>query len=117
MDILYIRGIRLETVIGVYDWERVHPQTLNLSLTLAPDYAVSGSDELADVIDYAELVQKLRTYAATLSYRLLEALAEDLAAFLLREYPLHQVTLDLCKPGVLPDAQAVGIEITRKKEN
>ena len=117
MNTLFLRDIQLQAIVGVYDWERLQPQSLLLDLDLTlPNNQAGLTDDLADAVNYADLVERLRAFAQKSTRRLIEALAEDLAEFLLQEYAVEKVRLRLIKQGILPKVGEVGIEIVRQAD-
>ena len=117
MNTLFLRNIQIDSVIGVYDWERTNPQTLLLDLDLSlADNQAGLTDDLQYAVNYADLVEKLRAVAKQTQRWLIEALAEDLAGFILQEYAVEKVHLRLTKQGILPKVGQVGIEIVRSKQ-
>ncbi|MBR7059742.1 MAG: dihydroneopterin aldolase [Neisseriaceae bacterium] len=117
MDILFLHGIKIKSILGVFAWEQVALQTLLLDLDLTlPNSRAGRTDDIEDTIDYADLISRLRSYTQTCSHQLLESLAEDIADFLMREFNLPQVKVRLVKPGILNDVAQVGIEIVRGSE-
>ena len=117
MNTLFLRDIQLQAIVGVYDWERLQPQSLLLDLDLSlPNKQAGLTDDLANAVNYADLVERLRAFAQKSERRLIEALAEDLAGFILQEYAVKEVRLRLTKQGILPKVGQVGIEIVRSKQ-
>ena len=117
MNTLFLRDIQLQAIVGVYDWERLQPQSLLLDLDLTlPNNQAGLTDDLANAVNYADLVERLRAFAQKSTRRLIEALAEDLAEFLLQEYAVEKVRLRLIKQGILPKVGEVGIEIVRQAD-
>ena len=117
MNTLFLRDIQLQAIVGVYDWERLQPQSLLLDLDLTlPNKQAGLTDDLANAVNYADLVERLRAFAEKTERRLIEALAEDLAEFLLQEYAVEKVRLRLIKQGILPKVGEVGIEIVRQAD-
>ena len=117
MNTLFLRDIQLQAIVGVYDWERLQPQSLLLDLDLTlPNKQAGLTDDLANAVNYADLVERLRAFAQKTERRLIEALAEDLAEFLLQEYAVEKVRLRLIKQGILPKVGEVGIEIVRQAD-
>lgn len=113
-DIVFIRGLQLPTVIGVYAWEREVRQELLLDLEMAWDIAPAGvSDDVEDALNYAAVATRLRAFAADNSFELLEKMATQLADLLLTEFALPWVRLRLCKPGAVTEAVDVGVLIER----
>jgi 7,8-dihydroneopterin aldolase/epimerase/oxygenase len=115
-DRIFLRGLRLEALIGVYPHERLRPQPLlvDLELTVAHSRACF-SDELADAVDYGQVVQLLRRLAAENRYLLLEAFAQQVAETLLATAAVCAVTLTVSKPGIFAEADAVGVSIHRQR--
>ncbi len=113
-DRVFIEGLVVETVIGVFDWERTLRQTLIFDVEMTYDCAPAGAaDELALALDYSAVAQRIEAVATASSCRLLETLAEQVAAALLAEFAVGSVRLRLQKPGAVPRARSVGVEIVR----
>lgn len=115
-DRIRIQGLRLVTRIGVPDEERRLPQSLaaNVSITLAKSFK-GFDDRLAHTIDYYRVATRLREVAAEGERRLIETLAEDLAAAVIAFDGVCAVTLEVEK-FILPDCDRVSVEITRARE-
>ena len=116
-DLVYIRGLALEAVIGVHDWERGIRQALVLDLELASNNrSAAASDELIDAIDYQAVANAVQALASASNYRLVESLAEAIATHVLVEFPVQRLRLRLAKPGALPAGTEVGVEIERSAD-
>ena len=114
MDIVYIRGLRVDTVIGVYPWERKVRQVLEFDREMASDTAAAArSDAIADALDYHAVAQRVRALAAANSCQLVETLAETVATALIAEFAVPWLRIRLNKPGAVPDADGVGVLIER----
>ncbi|MCS2609709.1 dihydroneopterin aldolase [Halomonas dongshanensis] len=114
MDHILIEGLRVDTVIGVYDWERTITQTLELDLTLATDIRpAAASDDLQLTLDYAAISARIQCFAEAHQFALVETFAERLAACLREEFAITWLRLRLRKPGAVPNARSVGLEIER----
>ena len=115
-DTVYLRGLTLETVIGVYDWEREIRQEVVLDLDVASDNrAAAATDSIEDAVDYKAMADALQARAASSSFELVESLAEDLAEMLIKDFGLAWVSLRLAKPGALPGNTVVGVSIERHR--
>jgi dihydroneopterin aldolase len=113
-DIVYIRGLQAEAVIGVYDWERTIRQTLVLDLELACDNrAAAATDAIEDAVDYDAISGRILAYVGDSEFQLIETLAERLAELLQREFAVTWLRLQLAKPGAVEAAQSVGVIIER----
>ena len=111
---MFIRGLRLPTVIGVYAWEREVRQELVLDLEMAWNMASpAGSDDVADALNYAAVSDRLRALAADAEFQLIEALAEALARCVLDEFAVPWLRLRLAKPGAVAAAHDVGVVLER----
>ncbi len=114
MDKIFIRGLRVETVIGLYDWERNLKRPLIFDLELGVDTrAAAASDAMEDSVDYAVIRQTVVDLALALKPKLLETLAEAIARAMFERLPIHHLRLRIDKPGAIPDVQGVGVEIER----
>lgn len=114
MDIVFIRELRADAVIGVYDWERKLRQTLVLDLEMAWDNRpAAAGDDVGRALDYAAVSARLIAHIEDSSCQLLETLAEQLAALLLEEFSVPWLRLRLSKPGAVLQARDVGVQIER----
>lgn len=114
MDQVFIQGLAVEAVIGVYDWEREIRQRLLIDLQLATDIrAAAANDDLSKTLDYKAIADRISDFVGASRYQLLETLAEDVAQLLLSEFGVKGVKLRIAKPGAVPEAQSVGVEIER----
>ncbi|SEP10917.1 dihydroneopterin aldolase [Aquisalimonas asiatica] len=114
MDIVFINELRIDTVIGVRDWERRVRQTLVLDLELAADTATAAeSDDVGDALDYDAVTRQLTEHVRDMEHALVETLAEDVAMMLRDEFGIPWLRLRVTKPGAVPGARAVGVVIER----
>ena len=114
MDIVFIRQLKVATVIGAYQWERSLRQTLVLDLEMAADNRKAArNDRLEDALDYAAISSGVKSLVENSSYTLIESLAEAVTDLLLSEYSLRWVRLRVAKPGAVMDAEEVGVVIER----
>lgn len=116
MDRVIIEGLEVEAVIGVYDWEREIQQRLRIDLDMAFDCHAAGvSDQLADALDYQAVATAVTELVAASQCGLIESVAEQVAAMLLRKYLTHQVRVQVRKPGAIASAASVGVCIERTR--
>lgn len=115
MDKITIQGLQIQSLIGVYDWEREAKQALRLDLVLELDlHRAATTDNVEDTVDYAKVAEALTDIADNSQFQLLEALAGAMVDFLLNTYPALRASIKLTKPDILPNAQSVAVEITRE---
>ena len=113
-DIVFIEDLRIQTVIGIFDWEREITQTVSLDLQMAYDIRQAGqSDDIADTLDYKAVSKRLIQFVEASEFQLVEALAEHCANIVLSEFPVSWLRLKLSKPGAVRGSSAVGVIIER----
>lgn len=114
MDIIFIDDLRISTLIGIYPREKAMPQTIEISLqigTLTDGPRVS--DAIADTIDYAAVVDRLRNELAVRQFNLLEKLADYVAGLLLNDFGARWVRVSVAKIGMLRGVRRVGVIVER----
>lgn len=118
MDAVFIHGLCMRVVIGVFPWEQHIKQTVILDLQATTDIKkASQSDRLEDTVDYKTMAYRLKEFAASKPFALLESLAEQLATIVLQEYPsVVAVKITLNKPYAVRQARTVGLIIERVRE-
>ena len=117
MDIVFIRDLRIETVIGVYDWERKIRQTISLDLEMATDIrSAAVSDHINDTLDYKSVAKRLIQFVGDSEFQLVETLAQRCADIILNEFQVPWLRLRLSKPGAVTGSQDVGVLIERSRE-
>lgn len=116
MDIVFIEDLRIETLIGIFDWERRVRQTVALDIEMAFDNTVpAASDSIDDTLDYKAVSKRLIAFVEAAEFQLVETLAERCAAIILDEFAVDRVKLKLAKPGAVRGARSVGVQIERAK--
>lgn len=114
MDIVFIRELRADTVIGVYDWERRIRQTVVMDLELASDNRrAAAGDRIEDAIDYAAISQRVLSFMEASEFQLIETMAEQVANIILDEFAVPWLRVRLAKPGAVSQAREVGVLIER----
>ena len=114
MDIVYIRDLRVDTIIGIYDWEREVRQTISLDLEMAADIRrAAQTDDIQYALNYKAVSKRLIAHLEKRDAQLVETLAEEVAEIVRREFGVVWVKLRLSKPGALRGARDVGLVIER----
>jgi len=114
MDIVYIRDLKIDCVIGVFEWERRVRQNVILDLDMAADVRrAAATDRITDALDYKAVSKRLIEFVGASEFQLVETLAEQTAALLLREFRLSWVRVRVNKKGALRGAADVGVVIER----
>jgi dihydroneopterin aldolase len=114
MDRVFIENLTVETVIGIFDWEREIRQSVSLDLEMEFDIRqAAASDAIEDTLDYKAVSKRLIHFIEQSEFQLVEALAEQCAAIVLNEFPVKRLKLKLSKPGAVRGSSAVGVIIER----
>jgi len=114
MDIVFVEDLRIETVIGIYDWERKIRQVVALDLEMAFDNRrPAASDRIEDTLNYKAVSKRLSAFVEESSFQLVETLAERCAQIVLDEFKVPWLRLKLSKPGAVRGSKAVGVVIER----
>ena len=113
-DIIFIEGLEIETIIGVYEHERDIKQkvVLDIEMTL-PESDASSSDDLRHTVDYDAVSKLVTSYVKDTQYQLIESLAEQVATLVLGAFATDSLKLKLSKPGAVKNAKSVGLIILR----
>ena len=114
MDIVFINDLRIETIIGIYDWERKVKQTISLDLEMGTDIRKSAeTDTIEDTLNYKAVAKRLIAFVGESEYQLVETLAEKIAEIVLQEFNVPHVKLTVRKPGAVRGSRDVGVVIER----
>tara|TARA_B100000242_G_scaffold121122_1_gene84979 strand:- start:153 stop:551 length:399 start_codon:yes stop_codon:yes gene_type:complete len=113
-DVMYIKDLRVQTIIGLYDWERKVRQEVSIDIDIFFDNkAASAKDSVNDTIDYKKITKAVISHVEKSSYKLQESLAESIAVLIKRDHPNNLIRIRVSKPGALRNAKDVGIIIER----
>ncbi|WP_158768968.1 dihydroneopterin aldolase [Paraglaciecola sp. L1A13] len=117
MDKIYIEGLEVQSLIGVYDWERDAKQRLLVDIVLFSDLNKPAlSDNVTDTLNYAEVADAVSAVAENSTFALIEALALAMIEQIFKQFPVQKITLKLSKPDILPTATNVAVEFTRERK-
>ncbi|KQT33252.1 dihydroneopterin aldolase [Methylophilus sp. Leaf414] len=114
MDTIFLEQVKVQTKLGVPEWERAVPQTVILDIEIGYDFSKAcQSDAIEDTIDYGQVVGRIRETLAERSFKLVEALGEHVCQLVLQEFKAQNVKLKVSKPGILPGLKALGVTLYR----
>jgi dihydroneopterin aldolase len=114
MDIVYVRDLKIDTIIGIFDWERQVRQTVSLDLEMATDISKAAvGDDITHALDYKAVSKRIISFVEDSDFQLVETLAENIATIVLEEFSVPWLRLRLSKPGAVRGARDVGIVIER----
>lgn len=117
MDKVFIEGLEIPALIGIYDWERRIRQTLVFDLEMGFDNRKpAASDNIEHTLNYKAVSKRLIEFVGSSDFGLVETLAERCAAIVLEEFGVQWLRLKLSKPGAVRGARAVGVIIERSRQ-
>jgi len=118
MDITYIHGFEIHTIIGIFEWERKKKQPLFIDLDIGSDfYKAFSSDKISNCIDYTQVCEEITKLAENHSYQLLESFAEQISQIILKQFQAKWVRVKINKPLAIKNAQSTGVIIERNNTN
>ncbi|MBX2881068.1 MAG: dihydroneopterin aldolase [Granulosicoccus sp.] len=116
MDIIFITDLRVETIIGIYDWERTQKQTVSIDIEMAADIqAASVTEDIESTLNYKAISKRVEQYILDSQFQLIETMAEKLALLIQEEFGVSWLKLTVHKPGALSNSTDVGVRIERGK--
>ena len=114
MDKIFLRELRVETIIGFWDWERRIKQIVSIDLEIGTDARVAAAcDGITGTLNYEQLAKRLNEFVGASQYQMVEALATAIGHIVIREFGAPWVKISVAKPGAVPAAREVGIVIER----
>jgi 7,8-dihydroneopterin aldolase/epimerase/oxygenase len=115
-DIVFLRGLAIETTIGFFEWERHVKQTVVIDMEFPVDCArAASSDTVVDTVDYKSIAKRTIAYVSEAQFHLVETLAHKLATTLIDEFGIAWIRMSLNKPGAIRGSRDVGVTIERRK--
>lgn len=118
LDTIFLHGLQVQAVIGIYAWERGVTQTVTIDIEMATDVArAAASDSIDAAINYKSVAKRLIAFAESSEFALVETLAESLARIIVTEFDVPSVTLSVSKPGAIEGSRDVGVKIERTRDS
>jgi len=114
MDIIFLHDLKVDTVIGIWDWERKIRQTVVINLDMSADIrGAAASDDVDDTLNYKNVAKRVQQFVADSEFQLVETLAERIADIVNNEFGVAWVRVRVSKPGAIRGASDVGVLIER----
>jgi dihydroneopterin aldolase len=114
MDKIFLSELKVDTVIGIWDWERKIRQTVVIDLEMSADIAkAAATDNVKDTLNYKSVAKRIQSFVADSSFQLVETLAERIAGIIRDEFDVKWVKVRVNKPGAIRGSRDVGILIER----
>jgi 7,8-dihydroneopterin aldolase/epimerase/oxygenase len=114
MDIIFLQELRVETIIGIYDWERSIKQFVSIDLEMSADIEkAAATDQIDDTLNYKAVAKRLIAFVEDSKYQLVETLAQKIADIVQQEFGVQWLRLTVHKPGAVRGTKDVGVRIER----
>jgi dihydroneopterin aldolase len=114
MDKIFLDELKVDTIIGIWEWERRIRQTVVIDLEMSADIAkAAATDEVVDTLNYKSVAKRIQSFVSESSFQLVETLAERIAAIIREEFDVAWVKVRVNKPGAIRGSKAVGVLIER----
>lgn len=114
MDKIFLDELKVDTIIGIWEWERRIRQTVVIDIEMSADIArAAATDDVADTLNYKSVAKRVQGFVADSSFQLVETLAERIAAIIREEFDVAWVRVRVNKPGAIRGSKAVGVLIER----
>jgi dihydroneopterin aldolase len=118
LDTVFVRDLRIETVIGIWDWERRIKQVVRIDLEMGSDVRrAAATDGIEDALNYKDVAKRLIAFVEDSRFRLVETLAEAVARIVVTEFGVRWVRVSVAKPGAVQSSKEVGVVIERTTED
>lgn len=116
MDRIFLTDLRVETIVGIWDWERKIKQTVSIDLEMAANIEkAAAADSIDDTLNYKLVAKRVQQFVSESSFKLVETLAEKIAEIVLTEFDVPWVEVRVSKPGAIRGARDVGVQIRRER--
>jgi dihydroneopterin aldolase len=114
MDIIFLRDLRVEAIIGIYEWERRATQQISIDLEMAADIATpAATDSIGAALNYKDVAKRLIDFVSNSEFQLVETLVESIARIVVTEFAVPWVRVSIAKPGAIEGSREVGVIIER----
>lgn len=114
MDKIFLRDLRIETIVGIYEWERGATQTVSIDLEMDADVRrAARNDSIDDTLNYKAVAKRLIRFVGESRFQLVESLAEAIARIIVTEFLVPSVRVSVAKPGAIEGSREVGVTIER----
>ena len=117
MDTIFLTDLRIETVVGIWEWERKIRQTVSIDLEMGADVATAAAhDDIEHTLNYKAVSKRIQSFVGESAFQLVETMAEKIANLILTEFEVPWVRVKVSKPGAIRGARDVGVRIYRSKD-
>jgi len=114
VDKVFIKGLTINAIVGICDWERAASQKIIIDIEMAKDISKAAqSENINDALDYSAVASAIDARVVEAEFLLLETMAEDVAALVMKEFSVSWLQLRISKTQAMSNCDAVGVFIER----
>jgi dihydroneopterin aldolase len=118
MDKIFLRALKTEAIIGIFDWERQVKQTVIVDIEIGADIRKAAlSDSIDDTLNYKRVAKRVLAFVEESKFHLVETLAEHIAMLILEDFGIAWVRISLSKPGAIRSSRDVGVSLERDRND
>ena len=118
MDKIFLRGLEVQTVVGIWEWERNVTQKVVIDLEMAHDNRrAAATDRIEDTLDYKGVAKRIVSFVEASGFQLVETMTEEIARIVIEEFQVSWVKVSVNKPGAIRGSRDVGVCIERTAES
>ena len=113
-DTIFLHDLRIQTVVGIWDWERQLPQIVSIDLDMGWDMSKAVlSEDLADALDYKSVSKRVTQFVQDKQFQLVETAADSIAAMIMQEFSVPWIRVAIHKPHAVSSSRSVGVVLER----
>ncbi len=113
-DTIFLKDLRVRTIVGIWDWERRMPQVISIDLEMAADIRrAAARDHIDATLDYKAVTNRVRAFVEESRFQLIETMAERIAEIITGEFAVPWVKVAVHKPFAIRGSRDVGVCIER----
>ncbi len=114
MDRIFITDLRVDAIVGIWDWERAMTQSVSIDLEMDWDISQAArTDDIDATLDYRAVSKRVAALVEESRFRLIETMAEHIAELLQKEFSVTWLRVSIHKPSAVRGARDVGVRIER----
>jgi 7,8-dihydroneopterin aldolase/epimerase/oxygenase len=118
MDKIFLRALKTEAIVGIFDWERQVKQTVIVDIEISADIRKAAlSDSIDDTLNYKRVAKRVLGFVEESKFHLVETLAEHIAMLILEDFGIAWVRISLSKPGAIRSSRDVGVSLERDRND
>ena len=114
-DTIFLQDLKVDTIVGIWDWERKIRQTVSIDLEMGADIRrAAENDDIESTLNYKLVAKRVQQFVADSEFKLVETMAQKIAEVVLQEFDVPWIQVRVSKPGAIRNAKNVGVLIRRE---